>query len=145
MSLFVIPLIVLVSPSLCLHSRSRLSASSSSSSWRPLEDQAQDPLLCCWAPGPQPLQARPREAWSSKASSELAVVLTRWSVSHRCFQVKIYAQLCFNSQGGRNTTVSYSSRSTVFFHLPEYYLCTVKCPGVQISCSHSFKLLVCFS
>lgn len=80
MSLCVIPLIVLVSPSLYLHSRSRLSASSSSSSWLPPE--AQDPLLCCWAPGPQPLQARAREAWSSKASSELAVVLTCWSVCY---------------------------------------------------------------
>lgn len=88
MSPRVIRLIVLVSPSLYLHSRSRLSASSSSSSssWLPLE--VQDPLHCCWAPGPQPLQARVREAWSSQASSELAVVLTFWSVSHKCFQLR---------------------------------------------------------
>ena len=85
-SLRVIPLIVVVSPSLYLHSRSRLSASSSSSSWPRLE--APDPLLCCWAPGPQPLQARAREAWSSQASSGSAVALTCWSVSHSCFQVK---------------------------------------------------------
>lgn len=88
-SLCVTPLIVLVSPSLYLHSRSRLSvsnSSSSSSSWLPLE--VQDPLLCCWAPGPQPLQARAREAWASRASSGLAVVLARWSVSQSCFQLK---------------------------------------------------------
>lgn len=66
-SLRVTPLIVLVSPSLYLHSRSRLSASSSSSSWPPLEAQAQDPLLCCWAPGPQCLHPTAREAWSSQA------------------------------------------------------------------------------
>lgn len=79
----VIPLIVLVSPSLYLHSRSRLSASSSSSSWRPPEAQAQGHLLCCWAPGPRPLQPRAREAWSSLASSESAVAPTCRSVPHR--------------------------------------------------------------
>lgn len=65
------PLIVLVRPSLCLHSRSRLSANSSSSSnsWLPLE--LQDPHHGCWAQGPQPLQARAREALSNQASLEL--------------------------------------------------------------------------
>lgn len=78
-----VPLIVPVSPSLCLHSRSRRSgSSSSSSSWLPLEGGAQDPLLCCWAPGPPPLQARAREAWCSRASSESAAAPTLWSVSH---------------------------------------------------------------
>lgn len=83
MRLGVIPLIVVVSPSPCLHSRSRPSAnSSSSSSWLPLGVQDQDHLLCCWAPGPQPLQPRAREGWSNQASSESAVVQTRWLVFH---------------------------------------------------------------
>lgn len=89
------PLIVLVSPSLYLHSRSRLSASSSSSSssWLPLE--VQDPLHCCWAPGPQPMQARAREAWSSRAWSELAAVPPPWSVSHRCLELSEWMSKCW--------------------------------------------------
>lgn len=83
MRLRVIPLIVVVSPSLYLHSRSRPSANSnSSSSWLPLGVQDQDHLLCCWAPGPQPLQPRAREGWSNQVSSESAVVQTRWLVFH---------------------------------------------------------------
>lgn len=89
------PLIVLVSPSPCLHSRSRLSASSSSnSSWPPRE--VQGPLRWCWAPGPQFPLARAREAWSSQASSELAAVRPPWSVSPQV--LKTWRKEYLNSQ-----------------------------------------------
>lgn len=76
-------LIVVVSPSLCLHSRFRLSASSSSNSWLPLEAQGLVLLLCCWVPGT--LTPRAREEWSNQASSESAA---RWLVCHRYLNVK---------------------------------------------------------
>lgn len=79
----VAPLIVMVSPSLCLHSRSRLSASSSSNSWLPLEARGLVLLLCCWVPGT--LTPRAREEWSNQASSESAA---RWLVCHRSLNVK---------------------------------------------------------
>lgn len=76
-------LIVVVSPSLCLHSRFRLSASSSSNSWLPLEARGLVLLLCCWVPGT--LTPRAREEWSNQASSESAA---RWLVCHRSLNVK---------------------------------------------------------
>lgn len=79
----VAPLIVVVSPSLCLHSRFRLSASSSSNSWLPLEARGLVLLLCCWVPGT--LTPRAREEWSNQASSESAA---RWLVCHQSLNVK---------------------------------------------------------
>lgn len=79
-SVCVLPLIVMVSPSLCLHSRSRLSASSSnSSSWPQPVGRDQDLLPCSWAPGPQPLRPRVRGAWSNPASWESAAA--HWLVA----------------------------------------------------------------